>query len=140
MSSSNIPTQEDVDHWSHLQGLFLPRFDAEVGLLISSDVPTALDPLDIKHSQDGGPYVSRTRIGWAVNCPLGRHHHSSRSSSFVAKGDHQLQQMIQNFYNRNFTDPTVDSKTEMSQDKQIYANRQTDGGVEKWALSNLFTI
>ena len=66
----------------------MPRLDAEVGVLIASDVPKILDPLDIKHSQDGGPYASRTRIVWAVNGPLGRRYHSSRSSSFVAKVDH----------------------------------------------------
>ena len=69
VSSSDIPTQEDVDQWPHLQGVFLPRLDTEVGLL-ASDVPKAPDPLEIKHSQDGGPYASRTRIGWAVNGPL----------------------------------------------------------------------
>ena len=120
VSSSDIPTQDDVDQWPHLQGVFLPRLNAEVGLLIASDVPRALDPLDIKHSQDGGPYASRTRIGWAVNGPLGRRHHSSRSSTFVAKVDHRLQQMIEDFYNRDFTDPTVDSKTEMSQDERRF--------------------
>ena len=66
------------------RSVFLPRLDGEVGLLIASDVPKALDPLDIKHSQDGCPYASRTRIGWAINGPLGRRHHSSRSSTFVA--------------------------------------------------------
>lgn len=120
VSSSDIPTQDDVDQWPHLQGVFLPRLDAEVGLLIASDVPKALDPLDIKYSQDGGPYASRTRIGWAVNGPLGRRHHSSRSSTFVAKVDHRLQQMIEDFYNRDFTDPTADSKTEMSQDERRF--------------------
>ena len=119
VSSSDIPTQEDVDQWPHLQGVFLPRLDTEVGLL-ASDVPKAPDPLEIKHSQDGGPYASRTRIGWAVNGPLGRRHHSSRPSSFLVKVDHQLQQMIEDFYNRDFTDPTIEIKTEMSQDERRF--------------------
>ena len=63
MSSSDIPTQEDIDHWSHLQGVFLPRLDAEVGLSIASDVPRALDPLDIKHSQDGVCFKNTNRLG-----------------------------------------------------------------------------
>ena len=37
--SDDIPTQEDVDQWPHLQGVFLPYVHAEVGLLIASDVP-----------------------------------------------------------------------------------------------------
>ena len=60
MSSSDIATQEDVDQWPHLQGVFLPCLDAEVSLLIASDIPKALNPLDVKHSRDGGPCASRT--------------------------------------------------------------------------------
>lgn len=41
-------------------------------LLIASDVPEALDPLEVKNSQHGGPYTTRTRLGWAVNGPLKR--------------------------------------------------------------------
>ena len=37
--SDDIPTQEDVDRWPHLQEVFLPYVHAEVGLLIASDVP-----------------------------------------------------------------------------------------------------
>ena len=32
------------------------------------------DPLEVKHSQNGGPYASQTSMGWVVNGPLGRHH------------------------------------------------------------------
>ena len=52
VSSSDVPTQDDVDQWPHLQGVFLPRLDTEVGLLIASEVP--------KVPKDGGPYASRT--------------------------------------------------------------------------------
>lgn len=37
--SNDIPTQEDVDQWPHLHGVFLLHLHAEVGLLIASDVP-----------------------------------------------------------------------------------------------------
>ena len=63
--------QEDVDRWPHLNGVFIPHVDTEIGLLIASDVPEALDPIEVKHSQNGGPYAAGTRIGWAINGPLG---------------------------------------------------------------------
>ena len=56
-------------------------------------------------------------IGWAVNGPLGCRHHGSQPLSFVAKVDHQFQQMIENFYNCDFTGPIVDGKKGMSQDE-----------------------
>ena len=59
----DIPTQEDVDQWPYLGGVFIPHVDTEIGLLIVSDVPETLDPVEIRHSVNGGPYASRTRIG-----------------------------------------------------------------------------
>ena len=72
VSSDNIPTQDDIDRWPHLQVVFVPNFQAEDGLLIAADVPEALDPLEIKHSPEGGPYATRACIGWGVSGPLGR--------------------------------------------------------------------
>ena len=43
-SKNDIPTQEDVDQWPHLDGLFIPQVDAEIGLLkhlIQSKLSTA---------------------------------------------------------------------------------------------------
>ena len=63
--------QENVDQWPHLDGVFIPQVVAEIGLLIASDVWKALHSLEVKHSQNGGPYATRTRMGWAVSGPLG---------------------------------------------------------------------
>ena len=63
VSSNGIPTQDDIDRWPQHQGVFIPNVQAEVALLIAVNVPAALDPLEIKHSREGGPYATRTRIG-----------------------------------------------------------------------------
>ena len=42
-----------------------------VYILTATDVPEPLDPLEIAHGQGGSPYATKTRIGWAVNGPLG---------------------------------------------------------------------
>ena len=120
VSGEDIPTQDDVDKWPHLSGVHLPSVDAEIGLLIANDVPEVLDPLEVKHSQDGGPYASRTSIGWAVNGPLSRHRRGSRGSSFFIKADTELHQMVQDFYNRDFSESIADNKTELSQDERRF--------------------
>ena len=79
-----------MDQWSHLDGVFILHVDAEIGLLIVSDVPEALDPVEIRYSENGGPYASRTRIGWAVNGPVGRCRHGSQAVSSFFKIDPQL--------------------------------------------------
>ena len=48
VSKEDIPTQEDIDLWPHLNGVFIPRVDADIGLLIASDIPEALDPVEIR--------------------------------------------------------------------------------------------
>jgi len=126
VSRHDIPTQDDVDQWPHLQGVFIPLVDAEIGLLIAHDVPEALDPLKIKHSEDGGPYASRGHIGWAVNGPLTRHRHASQTSGFFVKVDSQLQQMVEDFYNRDFTKSIITDNTKMSQDKRRFMQNAKD--------------
>ena len=120
VSKNDIPTQEDVDQWPHIDGVFIPQVDAEIGLLIASDVPKALDPVEVNHSPNGGPYATRTRMGWAVNGPLGRMRGRSHTSSFFLKVDPQLQQMVESFYNRDFADVFADGTKEMSQDEHRF--------------------
>ena len=97
VSKNDIPTQEDVHQFPHLDGVFIPRVHAEIGLLIASDVPKALDPIEVKRRQNGGPYATRTRMGRAGNGLLGRFRGRSHTSSFFLKVDPQLQQMVESF-------------------------------------------
>ena len=85
VSKNGFPTQEDVDQWPHLDGVFIPQVYAEIGLVIDSDVPKALDPMKVKHSQNGGPYSTRTRMCWAVNGSLERFRGRSHTSNFFLK-------------------------------------------------------
>ena len=120
VTKDDIPTQEDADLWPHLNGVYLPNVSAEIGLLIASDVPEALDPLEVKNSEHGGPYASRTRIGWVVNGPLGRYHQASHATSFFVKADTELQRMVEDFYNLGFNESVADNRTELSQDERRF--------------------
>ncbi|KAK3733614.1 hypothetical protein QZH41_016393, partial [Actinostola sp. cb2023] len=55
VSSADIATRQDIDRWPHLKGIELTAIDADVLLLIECDVPEALQPQDIRSSQNGGP-------------------------------------------------------------------------------------
>ena len=55
VSGHDIPTQDGVDQWTHLQSTVTPRVDAEIGLLIASDVPEALDPLELSSANTTDP-------------------------------------------------------------------------------------
>ena len=91
-----------------------------MGVLIAADVPEALDPLEIKHSQEGSPYTTRSSIGWAVNGPLGCHGNRSKTSCFFIKADPQLYQMVEEFYSREYSESIANDKTEMSQEEMRF--------------------
>ena len=63
-----------MDRWPHLKGIKVQQIDAEIGLLIGSDVPQALQPMEFKASKK----VDHARLGdygpqWAEqasNLPL----------------------------------------------------------------------
>ena len=123
VTKDDIPTQEDVDLWPHLSGVYLPNVSAEIGLLVASDVPDALDPLEVKNSEHGGPYASRTRIGWVVNAPLGSYHQGSHATSFFVKADTELQQMVEDYYNLDFNESIVDNRAGLPQDERCFLAR-----------------
>jgi len=83
-------------------------------------MPFQLHPLKVKNSEHGGPYASRTRIGWVVNGPLGRYHQGSHATSCFVKADTELQRMVEDFYNFDFNESVADNRTELSQDERRF--------------------
>lgn len=117
VSEEDIPTQSDVNRWPHLSAVYLPEVNAVIGLLIACDVPTVFDPLEGKHSKDGGPYAPRTSIGWVVNGPLGHHRKGRCATSFFVKADPELQCMVKDFYDSGYNESSADDRPEMSQEE-----------------------
>lgn len=69
-TKGNIPLQEDVERWPHLQEVSIPKLKAEMGLLIGTNAPKAIEPWQVIASSNDGPYAVKTRLGWTVNGPL----------------------------------------------------------------------
>ena len=102
-------------------GISLPEADAE----IACHVPTIFDPLEVKNSQNGGPYASRTSMGWVVNGLLGRYHKGPCATSFFLKADPEFHQMVKDFYDSGFTESSADDKPEMSQEELRFLRERT---------------
>ena len=111
-----------MDRWPYLSGVSLPDVEVGVGLLIACDVPMALNPLEVKHNQDGGPYASRTSLGWVVNGPFGRNRYGPRASSFYVKTNAKLHRMVKNVYDSGFGESSAYEKPEMSQEEIRFLN------------------
>ena len=66
----DVPAPELAHKWKHLERIAdcMPSqlHGAKVGLLIGSNCPKALEPIDIVASEKGGPYAINTFAGWAI--------------------------------------------------------------------------
>ncbi|MPC34331.1 hypothetical protein E2C01_027716 [Portunus trituberculatus] len=74
--------------WIHLKDLAPLNRRAEhlsVELLIRQDAPLLLTPLEVRCGRNGEPFAIRTKLGWAINGPLGPQERRSMSfNAFVA--------------------------------------------------------
>ena len=74
VTTEQIPTPEVVKRWDHLQEVAekMPAFmsNVEIGMLIDSNCPLALEPLEVVPSKGEGPYAMRLRHGWTLSGPL----------------------------------------------------------------------
>ncbi len=109
-----IGRQEDVNCWSYLNGINLQSIEADIGLLIGTDVPQALQPCKIRQSQNGGPFATRTVLRWVLNGPLGRDQTKIPTANFV-QANQTLNQQFESYCNLEFNDFKYDAKPTMCQ-------------------------
>ena len=69
-----ISTPKLFSQWEHLSEIAqnIPQFQPglEIGLLIGTNCPVSLEPLQVVPSQGNGPFALRLRHGWTVSGPL----------------------------------------------------------------------
>lgn len=74
VSHRQIPKPEMLQRWQHLQQIVtyikphMPHM--KIGLLIGSNCPAALEPLEVVPTSGNGPFAMRLRHGWTVNGPV----------------------------------------------------------------------
>ena len=72
VSIEDIARHEDINCWPYLQDINIQTINADIGLLIASNVPQVLQPQEVRLGAKGSPYGAKTIFGWTVNGPLGR--------------------------------------------------------------------
>lgn len=120
----NITTPGDIEGWAHLKHITLPQINAGIELLIGTNIPKALEPLEVVCSVDGGPYAVRTRLGWTINGPL--------SGNCEATGDQKhpqvtvnrvsvvtLEELWQQQFKNDFPESKVDEQVGLSEDQRF---------------------
>ena len=123
-----IPKQEDVERWPHLQGyVYLAELNSEVDLLIGANVPEALQPREVVPASDGGPYATRVDLGWVINGPTGRKQKFVPSSSFFVNCKETHPMCIAC---ADFADATLSDGLSMSRDDLKFMNIVEDSVME----------
>jgi len=67
-----------------------------------------------KASKNGGPFATRTKLGWVINGPLGRTTLKSPTANFI-QAKNTLEQQFQEYCNPEFNNKMYDSKISTSQ-------------------------
>ena len=119
VSRSNIPTQRDIDKWDYLKNVKIPTLDADVEMLIGTNVPKLMEPWEIINSQGDGPYAVRTLLGWVINGPLrGSGGYQKGCSTVYANriSIARLEELLVSQYNQDFNEKTLEEKHEMSRE------------------------
>lgn len=125
-TKGNIPLQEDVDKWPHLQEVLLSEIDAEIGLLIGTNAPKAIEPWQVIASVEDDPYAVRTRLGWTINGPLREDTGHSTTRGLIQVSANRisvtrLEELWSQQFKSDFPECKQDERLEMSrEDRQFF--------------------
>jgi hypothetical protein len=74
VNHDQIPKRRILKEWPHLMPIIdrIPEYkpSLEIGILIGSNCPEALQPLQVVPSSGRGPFAVRYQFGWTVNGPV----------------------------------------------------------------------
>ena len=115
VNKDSIPWKDDLLRFPYLRGTQIPSINSEIGLLIGSDVPNALEPQEVRLSQGQGLFVTRTVFGWTVNVTLGKMGGAQPSPNFM-RANQELTQQFHMFCDWEFRDAIYDYKSAMSKE------------------------
>lgn len=125
VTKDNVPKQQELRKWPHLNDVSISSINAEVELLIGVNAPKALEPWRIINSKGNGPYAVETLLGWVVNGPLSSSptsvdEHGRPCMSVNRISIEKLEEILVDQYNQDFAERHYDERPEMSlEDKQF---------------------
>lgn len=120
VTQRSIPTKKDVHDWPHLKGVDIADLvDKKVSILIGSDTPEALCPLEVQSAKIGQPHAVQTLFGWTIMGLLKGKRESEALVHFIhvdqalgctetEKGVDSIQQQLGKLYNSEFTESRAD--------------------------------
>ena len=134
-----VKLKELQERWPHLSDLELTEVaGTQVTLLLGSDVPELIVPLETRHGPKGSPIGVRTRIGWTVTGRLPGHIQECESvcKVHVATPDEELNETVKTWWRTENFGCRYDNDTQRSvEDERVMKfldenTRKVDGRYE----------
>lgn len=118
----NIPRHEDLKQWPYLKDVKMSEINSSVDLLMFTNVLKALEPIQIVRSQGGGPYATKTRLGWVIYCSLKRNNENVNQKNYPTIAVNQistdkLEKLVMKPYNHDFKESTSKESEKMSNEE-----------------------
>ena len=119
--------EELLDKWEHLQAIPIDRSEAEVELLLGSNVPQASEPYEVINSRvTGDPYGVKTKLGWVIVGNLDRNYTKTHSNRVFVRNVGFLDRELINSFNKDFQD-LAGNKKEFSREEQSWLKFVSEG-------------
>ena len=126
VTTESATNQQYIDKWQYLSEVKIPNIDADVTLLIGSDAPEILEPKQVIPSQNGGPYATRTTLGWVVRGPLGKVTNANTRTANFIKADLRLNEQFQSYCDMEFNDSAYSEARLMSANEKHVMGLMSD--------------
>eukprot|EP00057_Strongylocentrotus_purpuratus_P015238 XP_011669712.1 PREDICTED: uncharacterized protein LOC100890342 [Strongylocentrotus purpuratus] len=119
VSEDDIPREGDLVKWPYLQDIQLPTSDEDVhvGLLIGSNIPRAMEPVEVINSEvPNGPFACKTALGWIVYGATKDQAKQHTIHSHRVKAKTNIDQQLESLFNQDFNERIINDKQEKSQE------------------------
>ena len=105
VSLKGLPNRQTLDQWPHLEDLYIPRIrDGEATVLIGSDEPDILCPIDVRRGKPGEPCAIKSFLVWTVIGPLCSGNKQYFNVNFQQSSDDILSDQVKRFWETEFSD------------------------------------
>ncbi|XP_059092249.1 uncharacterized protein LOC131887635 [Tigriopus californicus] len=105
ISKDDVLTREDCEQFDYLADVPFEFVEATVGLMLGANAPQALKPLEVVGGDEGRPYATRHKFGWALNGPIVKE--TYRGFTKVNRTEVEVKSIerdLKKMYNQDFLD------------------------------------
>jgi hypothetical protein len=119
---------EDLQRWPHLSDIHVDSVNSDVGLLISVNVPKAMEAWVVITSVDKGPFAVKTLFGWVINRPLDSSPENGSYNTFVTVNriDARLEEQLRYQFNHDFCERVIDDVPQPSKEDKRFLQLVTN--------------